>query len=56
MLALVTSKLMPYVNLLVCCRDESGSFAVINNKNLYQFYQTCKAHDTYKTANIFLLL
>jgi len=23
---------------------------------LYQLYQTCKAQDTYKTANIFLLV
>ena len=28
----------------------------IKYKKPYQFYQTCKAHDTYKTANIFLLV
>jgi len=26
---------------------------MLNTKKLYQFYQTCKAHNTYKTANIF---
>jgi len=27
--------------------------ANIKYKNPYQFYETCKARDTYKTANIF---
>jgi len=28
----------------------------IKHKKCYKFYQTRKAHDIYKTANIFLLL
>jgi len=31
-------------------------YSIINYKKPYYFYQTCKAHNTYKTANIFLLV